>query len=603
MRDGRAYLNFLSDFWTEVWGGATQLSAIAGVQAEVLNRLYLQSVAIAAPAYIDSLPLFREDFWHIVSLDANARLTDSVEVTTSGQTLLSLPEAFDAVPSAITLVRGLNRVRVTEFLVDGRRIVWSGPVLQPGDTLVLETNSWILPLDYREIPFLYNKPFEPTLVLRPTRVTSDPRDYALTVRNGATVITFTRDPFQNPDMPIRDLGAYKQIAFLAPKVYTDEKDLQQLFGDLVRIVKPTSEQYRQLIKGVMFVYVTGGVLFLLNAGLNLAAGFPVGRAKGDRVAGILYIEDPSDYIIRTVQGLEYRVPKRASLSVSVGSPLEVYSTFISDIQVMDHKSHPDWWVGLVNHIPPELSPDLNPLLRDKPEVIDHIMREYLKYSVFGLKVKTTVLQAEFNAVAEFFRVVYEVKPAFTSPYVKGYFPVVDFWTETVPWLNPDDGYIYDVPKDQATGLPIPHPIYPQDLTRMGPTARDFRLTPDDGITLNSTVDLTSMGADRWMRPLHVRLNGALTTSKRIKIGSSRASLRAQQETAHDSVSLGGFFELAETIDLQGGPAIMNSRRKIGARSRRGVIERVRIAARLELVETVDSGTWSDSVTLTAVMEP
>jgi hypothetical protein len=531
MRDGRAYLNFLSDFWTDVWGGSTQLSAIAGVQVEILYRLYLQSVAIAAPAYIETMPLFREDFWHVISLDSNARI---------------------------------------------------------GNTF-----TWELPLDYREIPFLYNKPFSPTLTLRPTRVASDPRDFLLTVRDGKTLITFTADPFADGAMPIRDMGTFKQIALLAPKVYTDEKDLEALFGDLVRIVRPTSEQYRQLIRGVMFVYITGGVLHLLNAGLNLAAGFPVSR-EIDRVIGILYVEDPNDYVIRTEKGIEYRVPKRATLSVTVGSRLTVYSTFIDDIQVMDHKSHPRWWVDLVNHIPPELSPDLRAELRDKPDVIDHIMDEYLKYTVFGLKVKTTVLQAEFNAVSEFFRVVYEVKPAWTSPYVKGFFPVTDYFTETVPWLNPDDNKIYDVPKDQVTGLPIPHPIFPQDLPRM-------RQTAHEAFILGAAIDLTGVAAEVWHRPLHARLNGALTTGRPIKIGAGKASLRAKEQTAHDIVSMASVFDLDERISVAGGRAVLNSRRKIGAHFQGGVIERIVIAARLELQETLDSGTWDDNVQILAVM--
>ena len=310
MRDGRAYLSFLSDFWTSLWSDSNTLASLLGVEAEILNRLYLQAVRTAAPAFIDTLPLFREDFWHLIYFQSDGKQADGFK--------------------------------------------------------------YELPRDYHEIPFLFNKVFEPTVILRAGT------DYTLETMEGRTYLVFDHDPFLDPAMPIRDRGDVRQILFFAPKVYTDEQDLYKLFGYLTGIVRPTSEQYRQLVRGVLFLYANGPVLFALNAGLSLAVGYPISR-DFDVVTAIG--SDGISHLIDTQKGHRYEIPGAATLSVVVGSALRPLSTFIDDIRIIDYLSDPEWWRGgpdeqdlekrMVKYLPPDLVPEMNDYLRADPETIDY----------------------------------------------------------------------------------------------------------------------------------------------------------------------------------------------------------------------------------------
>jgi hypothetical protein len=370
MRDGTLFIQFLSDFWTTVWTDRKLLVKAVGAQVELLQRLYLQAVRVAAPDFIDQLPIFREDFWHLITLAESA--------------------AID--------------VAKTKYRLDAR---------------------------YETVPFLYNKVFNPTKVLR------EGVDYTITkdVPVGAndstqvapSVITFTSNPFADATMPIAASGTDKLLAFFAPKVLVDQDDLYRLFGHLVNIVQPSSEQYRQLIKGALSLYAHGPKLFLMNAGLNMAAGYPVSR-DFDRVTGIT--NNATHYVIRTEKGVRYDIPLVATLSVQVNSKLRPFSTFITDIRLMDHHTVPEWWKGgrgntnpefrIVNYIPPEMAPELDAAMRDDPEVIDYLFEQFFKTHTFGMQVNTLAVQ-NFDAIEAFYKLVFDVKPSHTSPYINSFF--------------------------------------------------------------------------------------------------------------------------------------------------------------------------------------
>lgn len=488
MRDGRAYLNFLSDFWTTVWGDGKLLSAVVGTQIEILNRLYLQAVAAAAPDYIDELPIFREDFWHVFALDSK-----------EGETTFELPAT------------------------------------------------------YVEVPFLYNKVYNPTLVLR------QDVDYTVVQQDGKTYVKFPEPPFANAAMPIQDLGDRKRIALFAPKVYTDERDLEQLFGHLTGIVKPTSEQYRQLIKGILFIYVQGPVLHLLNAGLNLACGYPLSR-DDDRVIGIAH--DATDHLIATEKGHTYRVPLIAQLSVEVGSPLKANSTFIQDIRVMDHKSEPMWWRGgpdgprrgprVVTYLSEDLVPQMDSFLRDDEEVIDYMFETYLKWSVMGLKVNQLALSQNFEAVEDFFRILYEMKPTYVSPYTQSYFKVAETWVDPA------------------------HPAV-QDQTAY------------DAVEMVGTIELTRGDADDFGDAAEVWKGRArVQLGSRVRVGARKEDVKSFENTARDVVGFDSAFDLEGKVGLRSFRAILGSKLKLGKTPHGAIMERVMIVASIEPFETVST---------------
>lgn len=394
MRDGRPYLRFVSDLWTTVFADSGSLSALVGVEADILSRIYLQAVQVASINFADDINVFREDFWHIVSIRSDQR------VETSDPTLFRYP---------------LGR-------------------------------------PYERIPFLYNKIFEPTFRMM------DGVDYSLetdwaegsdAVRAG--FITFKSDPFANSLVPRRVVGRTEsnedvyELAFFAPRVMIDEADIWRTWGHLVNVFQPSSENYRQLVYGILYIYMHGPVIHPLNAGLNLACGYPVARDNEEVLSVSVVSETISGghYLVQTSANV-YRVPFRnydrlgqlhrvPSLSVvgrdgdQPGTMLRPLDTFTNDIQVVDWLTpgYEEWWKGdgtnrVVNFLPPEMAPEIDFLLRDDVDVIDHLFESFFKYATFAANINTLAI-GNFNAVDDFFEVLYDVKPAYTAPYANAFF--------------------------------------------------------------------------------------------------------------------------------------------------------------------------------------
>lgn len=477
MRDGKQYLAFLSDFWTSLWTDSKSLGLVLGTEIELLNRVYFQAIQVAAPLVVDTMPIFREDFWHILTIST------------------------------------LDRI----------------------DT----TNAFTLAASYVHLPYLYDRIIEPVVRL----AEGAGKDFTIVARDGVQTILFASDPFADGRNPIRDLGTERQLLFYAPRVLTDEGDLFNTFGWLTRIEQPSSENYRQLVEGVMRIYNAGPVIKILNAGLNLAAGYPYSRANGvDRVIGIT--NDFENYHVTTQQGFTYDVPLIAELAVAIGTLLSPFDTFIRDIRVMDFKTDPEWWRGgpanadpalrVVNHISEDLAPQMPDALRDNVDAIDYLFETYFKYNVIGLRVNTLAI-GNFNAVQDFFRVLYEVKPAWESPYTNAYFKINEVWQ-----------------------------------------------LPTEEVEIEAMVDLADEGADTWFfdHPLYVGAD--------VAIGADRDAVRAMSETAHDVVGFDSLAELEEPIGLAGNQWVMGGLVVLGGFAHGHVVERVDLHALVELAENVDT---------------
>lgn len=483
MRDGSLYLNFLSDFWTTVWQDKQLLSSAIGAQVELFYRLYLQAVRVAAPDFIDKLNIFQEDFWNLVFFDESSKVSDF---------------------------------------------------------------KYKLPERYASIPFLYNKMFNPTLVLR------EGVHYTLETNvdvegETSTLLVFSSDPFTDTSFPIGEPNQVRTVMFFAPKVYIDNDDLYKLFGNLVKIVQPTSEQYRQLVKGAMSLYARGPILYLMNAGLSLAAGYPVARDT-DRILGIT--NDSENHIIRTANGAEYLVPLVATLAVEVDSILEPLQSLIRDIQVVDYLSEPEWWKGgtgntnpefrVVNYISEDLAPDLDISRRDDTDVIDHLFNTYFKYHVFGMRINTLALQ-NFDAIESFFGLIFDTKPSGTSPYINSFFKAE---------------VIFDLP-DEDVEIPI-----------------DINLTNDQ------YPEDTAQYADRWQFPRDLVMNS------QVVLNSEPSGIF---DTAYDRPDLALDLDLVEEHRIEGGQDIMNSQIVLGAAFLDGTRELLTMGADLDLEDPYTLG--------------
>lgn len=582
MRDGSAYLNFLSDFWVSLWKDSPALSAVIGAQVELLNRVYLQAVAVAAVDYVEYMPLFREDFWHLFTFRSDQRQILSLKAEVDGQIIFKVPDYWRPRIRHATVNGGSEKIN--DYVAEDGRIIWKGAGLKKGDTVDFHSYAWFFgvgeSIAYQAIPYMIDRPFSPTVTIRENSEGVN-RDYGIIKRSDAgrldAMIDFEVSPFDIPGVNSRDMGSYREVVFFAPKVYVDEEDLWQVFGNLARVLKPTSEDYRQMVTGVMYVYANGPALAPMNAGLNTAAGLPYSRFNGtDTVVGI-YRDLPTHYIIQMQSGMAYDVRKGCRLAVTVGSKVKFFGTFTQDIKIMDHLSEPKWWTKTVNHIPPELVTNLTPQQRQDPAIIDYAFEKYLKHHTFGLEVRTTVLQDGFDAVEEFFRVVYEMKPAYASPYVRGYFPVQDAFTELVG-VPGEDGQIYYHPKNQSTGEPILN-FTEADLAHVRSTAYEKDVSHKMGASLELTRDQRGDAAERWARPVRVQLNGGHRVlaskgfeNKRVQLSAVERAYNARRATAYEDFRLSDSWGIETHVGITDEVTRLNARRILGNKKRVGIRE-------------------------------
>jgi hypothetical protein len=97
----------------------------------------------------------------------------------------------------------------------------------------------------------------------------------------------------------------KQISLWAPEVSIDNFTLYYNFGSLLNRFEASSEAYREFLRGIMYLYMSGPILQRTNSALNVVAGFPVIHTDGEVLAayedgvdatgtdGIIAAGDPS----------------------------------------------------------------------------------------------------------------------------------------------------------------------------------------------------------------------------------------------------------------------------------------------------------------------
>ena len=76
-------------------------------------------------------------------------------------------------------------------------------------------------------------------------------------------------------------GQVQQLAFWAPEVQEDRFTLYYNFGYLVNRFEASSETYKSFLRGIFYLYVSGPILYRVNAAMNVAAGYPVIRSEGE----------------------------------------------------------------------------------------------------------------------------------------------------------------------------------------------------------------------------------------------------------------------------------------------------------------------------------
>ncbi len=76
-------------------------------------------------------------------------------------------------------------------------------------------------------------------------------------------------------------GQVRQISLWVPEVEVDRFTLYHNYGSLLNRFGASSETYRAFLRGIMYLYMSGPILYRVNSALNVAAGYPVIISDGE----------------------------------------------------------------------------------------------------------------------------------------------------------------------------------------------------------------------------------------------------------------------------------------------------------------------------------
>lgn len=409
-----SYINQLaSDFWLNYYQDADIIDKAMGSVAEVLKSQYFRLIQKSAPRSLDNFPIFREEFWNLLELD-----------TTEAQLVVR------------------NNVEYFRYPLD-----------EP----------------YADVPLLYNVVYKPTKVLKQNRDfiiervkanTDNIQDFTPTPLSVQSFILFKRvalipgspyngDPFTSNEIAKRvgdDNKIY--VSLFAPKSYMDDGDLYHEYGSLFKIEDVSSELYANFLKGLMRLYLKGPTIANLNAGVNLAVGYPVAR-DDETIVSIELQNDPEysldEFVLTSDKGNEYIIPRivvqeldgsnppviinkvlpnlkfsspEADLKdvnlvpfipYKVNFPVSKLDTFISDIRIVDSVTEPKWWKKQEGKISSQLISGLPEEVRNNPENVDYFFERYLKFNTFGVFLDFRLLRPELKVLGDFISILSKIK--------------------------------------------------------------------------------------------------------------------------------------------------------------------------------------------------
>lgn len=73
----------------------------------------------------------------------------------------------------------------------------------------------------------------------------------------------------------------RELSLWVPEVMVDRYTLYNNYGSMLNRFSASSETYKSFLRGIMYLYVSGPKLYIVEAALNVAAGYPVITADGE----------------------------------------------------------------------------------------------------------------------------------------------------------------------------------------------------------------------------------------------------------------------------------------------------------------------------------
>jgi hypothetical protein len=173
-----------------------------------------------------------------------------------------------------------------------------------------------------------------------------------------------------------------EVALWAPDAQVDRFNLFNNYGHLINRFEPSTEQYREFIRGVFQLYVLGPTLERIESALNVIARFPVIR-DDDEVLTDFDTSDPTLQVVVTRRPngdtVRYEFPASLTMRDDVQDSanfeiltFESFEPLSLAFIVSDSVQDPAWWTDII--IPGELMPNESlGRRRTIPVMIDNIV--------------------------------------------------------------------------------------------------------------------------------------------------------------------------------------------------------------------------------------
>jgi len=281
----RNLLKGLSSFWNRFFKDKELLQNFYSATDQLMGQLYLELLELLLANSIKSIPVFSKEFWKLMTFDST-----KVEIEGS-----------------------LYKFKLEDKI--------------------------------RELKFVYNKIFEPSIIME------NNKDYYI---EGEYIYFYKNifDDLEYAGLAKRRQGNATIISLWAPEASIDKEYIYENYGRMLKIYEASSEDYKAFIKGIWFYYMNGPTVNRITSALNIIGGYPVAEEDGEIVLSIKTIND-INYIKTTTT--TYEIDANIELNVSVGDTLQAFQFLTNAYTVTDYIDDPTWYDHIV--VPIEIIPD------------------------------------------------------------------------------------------------------------------------------------------------------------------------------------------------------------------------------------------------------
>jgi len=337
------------------------------------------------------------DFW--VSMFAD---TDKIDLLLGANSLT----ASEIYSKFLQLTAGISLEDLSE--VTNTQIELS--FIKSSDKVAGSVETYKLPTKLASARFIANRPFLPTSILE--------YDVDFFIDETLGTISFAKS-ITDYLLPFRlNTDGSKDFSVWVVDGRTDSDLIYKNFASLIGVNEPdrTSENFKNFIYGLYFLYIHGPNLDLIRRGLNLALGVPLIRDT-ETILEIRKYLTSDQYIVITDLN-SYIIPYGLAPTVDVGDVVTTGDEIAAWVEVKDYINDGEWWINymipssLIPHVPDDI-PDRNRYATEG-SYADFIMRNYLKTHTFLVNVKTVGFK-NIQSFEELSDIIRRVKPSYTTP--------------------------------------------------------------------------------------------------------------------------------------------------------------------------------------------